>query len=180
MRLDLDSGEKPILPKDPANTILAFRRLQCSPDGKSLLFIGRESASTDVLRIRDLASGKERVLGKIVIGGSAAWSEDSRSVLTATASGIGSEITAHPIDGAAPYHVYAAAINVSHLAAGRGGLLALETDPSRQNLARASAKPAASPTSSIPPTAEAGPPPSRRTARWPSFPTAPAPMPSGS
>ena len=104
-----------------------------------------ETASTDVLRIRDLASGKERVLGKIVVGGSAAWSEDSRDVLTAAASGIGSEITAHPINGAAPYHVYAATINVSHLAAGAGGLLALETDPSRQNLARASATPAAQP-----------------------------------
>jgi Tol biopolymer transport system component/DNA-binding winged helix-turn-helix (wHTH) protein len=140
-RLDLSSGEKLTLPKDPTNTILLLDHLQCSPDGKSLLFIGGESASTDVVRIRDLASGKERVLGKIVIGGSAAWAEDSRSVLIATASGIGSEITAHPIDGAAPYPVYAAAVNVSHLAAGMGGLLALETDPSRENLARASAKP---------------------------------------
>jgi Tol biopolymer transport system component len=140
-RLDLSSGEKLTLPKDPTNTILALEHLQSSPDGKSLLFIGAESASTDVLRIRDLASGKERVLGKIVIGGSAAWAEDSRSVLIATASGIGSEITAHPIDGAAPYPVYAAAVNVSNLAAGMGGLLALETDPSRENLARASAKP---------------------------------------
>lgn len=145
VRLDLDSGGRTILPKNSESTILAFRRLQCSPDGKSLLIIGRESASTDVLRIRDLATGAERVLAKIVIGGSAAWSEDSRDVLTAAASGIGSEITAHPIDGAAPYHVYAAPINVSHLAAGAGGRLALETDPSRQNLARASANPAAQP-----------------------------------
>jgi Tol biopolymer transport system component/DNA-binding winged helix-turn-helix (wHTH) protein len=145
VRLDLDSGEKMALPKKADNTILAFRRLECSPDGKSLLFIGRESASTDVLRIRDLTDGGERVLGKIVIGGSAAWSEDSRTVLTATASGIGSEITAHPIDGGAPYHVYAAPINVSHLATGAGGLLALETDPSRQNLARAIDRPAAQP-----------------------------------
>ena len=145
VRLDLDSGQKTILPKKPDNTMLAFRRLQCAPNGKSLLFIGRESASTDVLRIRDLASGAERVLGKIVVGGSAAWSEDSRDVLTATASGIGSEINAHPINGAKPYHVYAAPMNISHLATGVGGLLALETDPSRQNLALAGAKPAAQP-----------------------------------
>ena len=145
VRLDLDSGEKTALPKNSESTILAFRHLQCAPDGKSLLFIGRESASTDVLRIRDLASGEERMLAKIVVGGSAAWSEDSREVLTATASGIGSEITAHPIDGAASYHVYAAPINVSHLAAGAGGFLALETDPSRQNLARALPAPASQP-----------------------------------
>jgi Tol biopolymer transport system component/DNA-binding winged helix-turn-helix (wHTH) protein len=145
MRLNLDSGEKTVLPKKSDNTMLAFRHLQCAPDGKSLLFIGRESASTDVLRIRDLASGTERVLGKIVIGGSAAWSQDSRDVLTATASGIGSEITAYPISGAKPYHVYSAPINVSHLAAGAGGVLAIETDPGRQNLALAGAKPAAQP-----------------------------------
>jgi len=124
---------------------LNMARLQCSPDGESLLLLGNESASTAVLRIRDLASGKERELGKIVVGGSAAWSEDSRSVLIATASGLGSEITAHPVDGSAAYSVYAAAVNVSHLAAGRGGALALETDPRRQNLARASATQAAQP-----------------------------------
>jgi len=145
MRLDLDNGNRQRLPKELSNTILTMTRLQCSPDGKLLLIMGGESASTSVLRIRDLTTGKEKILGKIVIGGSASWSEDSRSVLIATASGIGSEVTAHPIDGAAPYPVYAAAVNVSHLAAGRGGLLALETDPNRQNLARASAKPASQP-----------------------------------
>ncbi|MBV9550572.1 MAG: TIR domain-containing protein [Alphaproteobacteria bacterium] len=145
VRLDLESGQKLILPKEPDNTILDMRLLQCSPDGKSLLFLGWESASTGVLRIRDLRSGKEKVLGKIIIGGSAGWAEDSRSVLTATASGIGSAIMAHPVDGTPAYPVYAAANNVSHLAAGKGGLLALETDPNRQNLARASAKPAAQP-----------------------------------
>ncbi len=144
-RLDLASGEKLILPKDRSNTILTMTHLQCSPDGKSLLMIGGESASTDVLRIRDLVSGAEKVMGKIVIGGSATWSADSREVLTATGSGIGSEITAHPVNGGASYHVYAATINVSHLAAGPGGLLALETDPRRQNLARASAHPRAQP-----------------------------------
>lgn len=145
VRLDLGSGEKLTLPKDPASTVLNLKHLQCSPDGKSLLFLGNESASTDVLRIRDLAGGGERVLGRIVIGGSAAWSEDSRSVLIAQASGIGSKITVHPTGGAAPYPLYAAAVNVSHLAAGRGGLLALETDPRRQNLARSSPGPAAQP-----------------------------------
>ena len=145
VRLDLNSGEKRTLPKDPTTTVLGVVRLECSPDGKSLLLIGGESASTDVLRIRDLASGKEKVLGKIVIGGSATWAEDSRSVLVATASGIGSAIIAYPLDGQASYPVYAAAINVSHLAAGAGGLLALETDPQRQNLARAAPKPMAQP-----------------------------------
>jgi hypothetical protein len=119
--------------------------LQCSPDGKYLLMLGGENASTYAVVIRELSSGKEKLLGKILVSGSAAWSEDSRSVLMTTASGIGSKITAYPIDGGAPYFVYAAAVNVSHLAAGKGGLLALETDPGRQNLARLAPKPSAQP-----------------------------------
>lgn len=145
VRLDLDSGARRTLAKTSANPILTLRRLQCSPDGRSLLLVGRENAATDALVIHDFARGMDRVLGKILIGGSAAWAEDSRTVLAAKASGLGSEITAYPVDGAAPYSVYTAAVNVSHLAAGAGGLLALETDPSRQNLARASTAQAAAP-----------------------------------
>ena len=145
VRLDLNSGEQVML-ADPSKTpLLTPRYLECSPDGKSLLLVGRENASTLALVIHDLASGTERVLGKIPVSGAAVWAEDSRSVLAATARGIGSEITAYPIDGAAPYKVYAAAVNVSHLATGTGGLLALETDPSRRNLARARATPADQP-----------------------------------
>jgi Tol biopolymer transport system component len=145
IRLDLSSGEQQTLAKPSQQALLDPADLETSPDGKSLLLVGRENASTIALVIHDLASGTERVLGKIPVSGAAVWAEDSRSVLAATARGIGSEIIAYPINGAAPYHVYAAAINVSHLAAGSGGLLALETDPSRQNLARARAVPAADP-----------------------------------
>jgi hypothetical protein len=95
--------------------------------------------------IRDLVSGDENVLGTLVGGWLAAWSEDSRTVLVSTAHGIGSEITAYPVSGSAPYRVYTTTINSSHLATGAGGLLALETDTSRQNLARTLEKPAAQP-----------------------------------
>ena len=142
-RLDLDTGARVRLAKKPSFQEMVH--LQCSPNGKSLLYLWRITASTSAIVIRDLADGKERTLGTMVGRGSAAWSEDSRAVLAATASGIGSEITAYPLSGEAPYHVYAAAINVSHLAAGVGGLLSLETDDSRENLARASFVPAAQP-----------------------------------
>jgi WD40-like Beta Propeller Repeat len=49
------------------------------------------------------------------------------------------------VNGGAPYSVYTTTINVSHLAAGKGGLLALETDSSRQNLARLRPDPATQP-----------------------------------
>ena len=137
-RLDLDSGALLQLPKSSPTVVLSMGHLQCSPDGKSLaLSSGREALRPMSMVIRDLASGKERILGTTVGGGSAAWSEDSRTVLASTAKGIGSEITAYPLSGGAPYSVYTTTINVSHLAAGAGGLLALETDTSRENLARA-------------------------------------------
>lgn len=145
VRLDLNSGEQVTLADPSKQPLMTPFYLECSPDGKSLLLVGPENASTLALVIHDLASGTERVLGKIPVSGAAVWAEDSRSVLAATARGIGSEIIAYPIDGAAPYQVYAAAINVSRLAAGTGGLLALETDPSRRNLARARAAPADQP-----------------------------------
>ena len=141
-RLDLETG-KLLQLADKTLHPRAMQRLQCSPDGRSLLYVWRETAGTDAVVIRDLASGEEQTLAKIVGTGSAAWSEDSRAALTSTASGIGSEITAYPVDGKAPYRLYATTINVTHLAAGTGGLLALETDASRENLACWRATPSA-------------------------------------
>jgi DNA-binding winged helix-turn-helix (wHTH) protein/Tol biopolymer transport system component len=139
-RLDLDTGSctqlaKTHVPEGSGALFQAIIHLQCSPDGKSLLYVWRQTASTNAIVIRDLASGADRTLGRIV-GGLAAWSEDSRAVLAATASGIGSEITAYPTDGSAPYRVYAAADHIGHLSAA-GGLLALESGSGRERLARA-------------------------------------------
>ncbi len=144
-RLDLDSGALLQLPKSSPTLILSMEYLQCSPDGKFLVYVKNRSASTYSMVIRDLASGDERILGTLVGGWLATWSEDSRTVLVSTAKGLGSEIIAYPLSGGPPYSVYSTTINVSHLAAGAGGLLALETDTSRQNLARARPEPAASP-----------------------------------
>jgi len=143
-RLDLETG-KLLQLADKTPHPRAMQRLQCSPDGRSLLYVWRETAGTDAVVIRDLASGEEQTLAKIVGTGSSAWSEDSRAALTSTASGIGSEIAAYPVDGEAPYRLYTTTINVTHLAAGTGGLLALETDASRENLARARPAPTAQP-----------------------------------
>jgi Tol biopolymer transport system component len=151
-RLDLDSGALQQLSRGARPSMAAdrpfvsdMRYLECSPDGKSLLYTGGDNASTDVVVIRDLVSGRERMLSFLVGGGLATWTEDSRSVLASTASGIGSAITAYPVNGGKPYGVYTTTINVSHLAAGLGGLLALETDTSRQNLARPTPGPAKQP-----------------------------------
>jgi hypothetical protein len=49
------------------------------------------------------------------------------------------------VDGTPAYNLYATVLNIAHLAAGGNGLLALETDTSRKNLARAGARPSAQP-----------------------------------
>ena len=144
MRLDLETGARLQLPRK-AGLIPEIFHLQCAPDGRSLLYVRNETASTDAIVVRDLSSGDEKTLGRIVGSGSAAWSEDSRAILTSRASGIGSEITALPVRGGTPYRLYSTTINVGDLAAGTGGMLALETDASRQSLARASLAPAAQP-----------------------------------
>ncbi len=145
-RLDLDSGAVVQLLRKPPQLVTGIMHLQCAPDGKSLLYVRQRSAATYAMVLRDLANGSERILGTLVGGWLAAWSEDSRTVLVSTAHGIGSEITAYPVNGGAPYRVYTTTLNVSHLAAGAGGLLALETDTSRQNLARLRSEPAIGPT----------------------------------
>jgi Tol biopolymer transport system component/DNA-binding winged helix-turn-helix (wHTH) protein len=147
VRLDLDTGAKlQIVSLNQAETTLWD--LRCSPDGKSLLYVRQQPAAPEPIVIHHLASGKEKVLGQTTgttgANGSAAWSEDSKTVLASLPSGIGSKIIAYPVDGATPYPVYATATVASHLAIG-GGLVALETDSRRTNLVRASATPITQP-----------------------------------
>ena len=178
-RLNLDTGARDWLAKKPSFQEMVH--LQCSPDGKSLLYLWRLSASTSAIIIRDLASGKERTLGTIVGRGSAAWTEDSRAILAATASGIGSEIIAYPLSSDASYHVYSAAINVSHLAANCWRVVVAGDGRSAEKTWRAQALfLQCSLTSLNRSMAELGRPLSRPTARSPSCRTVPARMPSGS
>src|SRR5262249_47054605 len=133
-RLDLDSGTRLQLPKArgkegvTGSSFQQIFQLQCSPDGKFLFYLFGGTASAFAIVVPDIASGTERTVGQIIGGGSATWSEDSRAVLASNASGIGSAITAHPLDGSASYRVYVASTRITRLAAGVGGLLALETD----------------------------------------------------
>jgi Tol biopolymer transport system component len=140
-RLDLDTGAR-VRVTNEADFLVP--ELHVSPDGKWLLFLRDENFQSQGIVIRDLASGQERSLGTIAWTasetwtGSAAWTADSRTVLTSNSSGIGSEIIAYPVNGDPSYSLYSTAVNVRHLAAGGNEQLAVETDPSRENLARAS------------------------------------------
>jgi Tol biopolymer transport system component len=148
LRLDLDSGAK--------QRIVAFEELEtdisdlrCSPDGKMLLYIRQRPFAPVPIVIHDLASDRETRLGTLSsangILGSATWSEDSKTVLASVPSNVGTKILAFPATGGASYLVYTASMPVAHLAAGSGGLLALESVTFQASLARAVPAPVAKP-----------------------------------
>lgn len=143
-RLNLDTGaHQDIVAKPALRDIITG--LGCSPDGKWLAYLLRG----EQIVVRDLVSGREFELGNVIQGGnwrtSLAWTEDSGAVLIGMVGRVGgSEIIAHPLNGDAPYSVYSTATKIGNFATG-GGLLALVTDISRSNLARASASPAPQP-----------------------------------
>ena len=180
VQLDVDSGTRHEITGRKSGDY--FADLRCSPDGKSLVYL-KYDTTADLVIVRDLASGKELILGRITKAmstqwpASAAWSEDSRTVLVA-ASG-GSEIMAYPVDGGAAYRVYAAASAIGHLAVQTRGVLAFEAEASRTNLARATARPPGNPISSMQPTAFPSRPALRPTALWRFCQIAPAPTRSG-
>jgi Tol biopolymer transport system component len=148
-RLNLDTGAR--------DTVTAPRRagifdLRCSPDGRWLLYIANfPPAGTNRVFVRDLISGQEKIVARVlatptgVWQNSAAWSEDSKTVLVSVANGGGSDIIAFPLNGETPYKVYSSVNPIGHLATGRGGRLAAEENVSRMILAHARPTPAQQP-----------------------------------
>jgi len=141
-RLDLDTGARLLITERATATLGGLR---FSPDGKWLLYQWGAGFGITNIVIRDLASGKEKTLTGISQTGSAAWSGDSRTIFVSSMKGFGSTITAYSVDGAPSYAIFNATTSISHLAAGPDGLLALESEPNRKNLARASPTPIAQP-----------------------------------
>jgi Tol biopolymer transport system component/DNA-binding winged helix-turn-helix (wHTH) protein len=145
-RLDLDTGAKLLVVESKVEGA-CLCDLHISPDGKSLAYLRFDRVQNDYnIVLRDLTSGTEKILGRIVLRtmsawvSSTAWSEDSKIVLASSSHGSGSEVIAYPVDGSPPYRVYASATGISRMSIGRG-LLAIETNVGRKNLARASLTP---------------------------------------
>lgn len=138
LRLDLDTGAQVPIVRMPQPKQL-IGSLRCSPDGKWLAYL-----LADDIVIRDLASGVEKRLAPlklpVALHSELAWSPDSHAVLASIYSGIGSQISAFPIDGRASYNVYTTATRIGGIAAS-ANVLAMVTDISRVNLARPTASP---------------------------------------
>lgn len=145
-KLDFDTGKKERVTRIPQEWELGGDGVPAvSPDGKWLAYIRGISGSRKELRVRNLATGKERLLGADSRLIRLAWSGDSRTVLVAITIWTGTEIKAFPRDGAAAYQIYTTPANIVDLASGKDGLLAVTVDSSRTNLARATAAPSSSP-----------------------------------
>jgi DNA-binding winged helix-turn-helix (wHTH) protein len=185
-RLDLDTGAK-LLVVESKTDGACMCAPHISPDGKSLIYV-RPSGGGQFFSmvIRDLASGSEKILGRILLTttsawiSTTAWSEDSKTVLASSSSGIGSEVIAYPVDGSPPYRIYASATGISNLSVGGGGLLALESNVIRKNLARASPTPISQPDIIDPANGLTTSPTFAPDGTWLFCRTAPAPTPSGS
>jgi hypothetical protein len=89
-----------------------------SPDGRWLAYIRGISGSRKELRVRNLATGEERLLGADSRLIHLAWSQDSKTVLAAITIWTGTEIQAFPRDGGASYQIYTTPPNIVDLATG--------------------------------------------------------------
>jgi len=145
-KIDLDSGKKERV------TYVAHEwelggdgKPSASPDGKWLAYIRGISGSRKELRVHNLATGEDRLLGADARVIHLGWSEDSQAVLAAISIWTGTEIQAFPRDGSTPYEIYTTSANIVDLATGKNGLLAITVDNSRVNLAKASATPSSTP-----------------------------------
>ena len=109
---------------------------QVSPDGRWLAYIRANGETPSQLRIRDLNSGKERVLASDYSIRTDTWTADSKTVL-ATLSNVGAgEIRAYPADGGKSYRIYSSPAYLDRISASSTGLLAVSTDNSEFALAR--------------------------------------------
>ena len=144
VRLDVETGNRTMIAERPSQARGLFG-LRCSPDGHQLLYIWLDGYGTYRVMVRNLDTGAEKTFARTTSFGSAAWSVDSRTIFVSTVGTIGSNIGAYPVAGGPPYPIYSTPFKANHLSVSHDGLIALETDISRKNLARMSARPRAEP-----------------------------------
>ena len=133
--LDLASGRRQPITHPPAGANDEGPIL--SPDGHQLLFARTlELASDSRLVVHDLRTGKEKVLAKVPPSAQpGAWAEDSKSVFITAGAREDSAIWSFPVDGGPGERLQSLPIDIGRMSTGPGGLLAVEYNTVRLNLA---------------------------------------------
>lgn len=132
--LDLATGERADVTRPPAAS-LGDHAIGLSPDGRRMSF---ERTLTDLespLVIRDLASGRERVIAKSAELSPGGWTPDSRDVLLAGRVDQDNSVWAYPADGGRPIHLLSGPLQMGRVATGPKGLVAVEVNTEVFNLA---------------------------------------------
>ena len=140
--LSLDPSTHAVKPvTNPRHDIPGDLEPAIAQSGKYLAYIRRLGSTNDEVRITNLSTGRERILGVIRGLKSIAWTWDSETVLASVSDGVGSEIWALPLSGDQRYQIYASSQLINRLASGPRGLLAAEIEVSRKGLALGSQVP---------------------------------------
>jgi Tol biopolymer transport system component/DNA-binding winged helix-turn-helix (wHTH) protein len=142
-RLNVETGESERVTSPPTGQGDYSARV--SPDGKVLTYLRMRGFAGQALRLRTIETGEERELAFDPGINAVDWTQDSQTLLVSEGGMMGSKILAYPIDGTPGYRVYASAASLGRMATGPDGLLAVDVDDSRFNLARAHAAKLAAP-----------------------------------
>lgn len=132
--LDLASGRQADLTHPPAGS-LGDHAIALSPDGRMMSYERAISDMVSPLVVRDLASGRERVIPKDPDLSPGGWTDDSRSVLLAGRIDGDNGIWAYPADGGRPSHLMSGPLQMGRIATGPNGLVAVEVNTEVFNLA---------------------------------------------
>jgi Tol biopolymer transport system component/DNA-binding winged helix-turn-helix (wHTH) protein len=132
--LNLATGQRADVTRPPASAV-GDHAIGLSPDGRRMSF---ERTLTDLespLVIRDLATGRERVIEKGVDLSPGGWTADSRDVLLAGRADGDNVIWAYPASGGRPTHLMSGPLQMGRVATGPKGLVAVEVNTEVFNLA---------------------------------------------
>jgi Tol biopolymer transport system component/DNA-binding winged helix-turn-helix (wHTH) protein len=132
--LDLATGQRADVTRPPADSV-GDHAIGLSPNGRWMSF---ERTLTDLespLVIRDLATGRERMIAKGADLSPGGWTSDSRDVLLAGRVDDDNAVWAYPADGGRPAHLLSGPLQMGRVATGPKGLVAVEVNTEVFNLA---------------------------------------------
>lgn len=144
VRLDLATGRTSDVTR-PSSDMKGDQELSVSPDGRSIGFLRFENEARSEFIVHDLRTGAERAFlkGEDIIG--IAWSDDPEALFFAEDRGSDFAIRRLRLDGGTPTDIAFSPLKTGRMHYGGNGLLAMEINTARLNVARPPAMPGGAP-----------------------------------